>query len=247
MSKWKWIAASRRGTSHERSGTHRQDAYRCVEARYGRLIAAVADGAGSASHGRYGAVITCRLLTSKAQAHGKVPDRSLFEEWIDELRDTIASTASRHELTMRDFAATMLFAMTDARNLFVAHIGDGAIVRRDEPGGQWECVSWPASGEYASTTYFVTDDAGVRLRTETFDRPPHALALFSDGIERLVLDFANQTAPSGFFDTMAGAMRDSNLSGVQRSLSRQLHSYLGSPKINERTDDDKTMVVAVRR
>ncbi|MEI9429202.1 PP2C family serine/threonine-protein phosphatase [Mesorhizobium sp. Cs1299R1N3] len=247
MSKWKWIAASRRGTSHERSDTHRQDAYRCVVSRYGRLIAAVSDGAGSASHSRYGAVITCRLLTNRARAYGRVPSRGLFEEWIDELRDTIATTAARHDLQMRDFAATMLFAMSDARSLFIAHIGDGAIVRQDDPDGLWECVSWPESGEYASTTFFVTDNAGVRLRTATFEHSPHALALFSDGIERLVLDFASQTAPSGFFDTMSRAMKDSELPGAQRALSRQLHSYLGTPKINERTDDDKTMIVAVRR
>lgn len=176
-----------------------------------------------------------------------MPSRGLFEEWIDELRDTIATTAARHDLQMRDFAATMLFAMSDARSLFIAHIGDGAIVRQDDPDGLWECVSWPESGEYASTTFFVTDNAGVRLRTATFEHSPHALALFSDGIERLVLDFASQTAPSGFFDTMSRAMKDSELPGAQRALSRQLHSYLGTPKINERTDDDKTMIVAVRR
>jgi hypothetical protein len=247
VSKWKWIAASRRGTSHERSGTHRQDAFRCVEARYGRLIAAVADGAGSASHGRYGAAVTCRLLTSRAKAHGSLPDQRIFEEWIDELRDTLAAIAERHRLSMRDFAATMLFAMTDARSLFIAHIGDGAIVRQAHAGGPWECVSWPEAGEYASTTFFVTDNAGVRLNMATFDNPPHALALFSDGIERLVLDFNNQTAPASFFDTMACSMKDSDSPGLQRSLSSQLHAYLGSPKINDRTDDDKTLIVAVRR
>lgn len=247
MSKWKWIAASRKGTSHERSGTHRQDAFRCVEARYGRLIAAVSDGAGSASHSRYGAAITCRHLTAKAQAHGKVPDRDLFAEWVDDLRDAIFMAAAKRDLAMRDFACTLLFAMADASSMFVAHVGDGAIVRQAGAGGQWDCVSWPESGEYASTTFFVTDNNGVRLRTATFDDPPHAIAMFSDGIERLVLDFENKTSPSSFFDTMAGAMSTSELAGVQRRLSGQLHAYLGSPKIDERTDDDKTLVVAIRK
>ncbi|MER9050231.1 protein phosphatase 2C domain-containing protein [Mesorhizobium sp. M0923] len=246
MSKWKWIAASRKGTSHERSGSHRQDAYRCVEARYGRLIATVSDGAGSASHGRYGAVMTCRLLTAKARDHGRVPDRDLFEEWIDDVRDSISATAVRHDLTMRDFACTMLFAMTASRGMFVAHVGDGAIVKQSDTDGPWECVSWPESGEYASTTFFVTDNGGARLRTSTLDDPPHAVALFSDGIERLVLDFANRTAPSSFFDTMAGSMNKAETAGMQRQLSQQLHTYLGSPKIDERTDDDKTLVVAIQ-
>lgn len=191
--------------------------------------------------------MTCRHLTAKAQTHGKVPDRDLFAEWIDDLRDAVAMTAARRDLAMRDFACTLLFAMADARSMFVAHVGDGAIVRQAHAGGPWDCVSWPESGEYASTTFFVTDNNEVRLRTATFNDPPHAIAMFSDGIERLVLDFESKTSPSSFFDTMAGAMSTSPLAGAQRKLSRQLHTYLGSPKIDERTDDDKTLVVAIRK
>lgn len=247
MSKWKWIAASQRGTSHEKADIERQDAFRCVEASGGRLIAAISDGAGSASHSRYGAVITCRLLTAKAVAHGRLPNPEIFEHWIDELRDNIARTACRHSLEMRDFAATMLFAVSDEQQLFTAHIGDGAIVRQAESLGPWECVSWPENGEYASTTFFITDSAGVRLRMQTFDSPTHALALFSDGIERLVLNFATKTTPGSFFDSMANSMKDCINFGYQRELSRQLCVYLNSDPINERTDDDKTLIVAVRR
>jgi hypothetical protein len=246
VTKWKWIAASRKGTSHERSNTPRQDAFRIVEARHGRLIAVVSDGAGSASYSRYGAVLTCRILSTRALAHGKFPDHLLLEEWIDEVRDTLAMVAVHRDLTMRDFACTMLFAMADSERFLTAHVGDGAIVRQKEVGGEWQCVSWPESGEYASTTFFVTDDLGARLRVATFEEPTNAVALFSDGIERLVLDFTNLTAPPGFFNTMSGTMSGKD-AGNQRRLSAQLGDYLGSPKINDRTDDDKTLVVAVRR
>jgi hypothetical protein len=140
----------------------------------------------------------------------------------------------------------MLFAVADDSGLFIAHIGDGAIVLQDEVGGPWECISWPTTGEYASTTYFVTDDAGVRLHTRAYERAPRALAMFSDGIERLVLDFKELKAPPSFFDTMAKSMHGAVASGVQRDLSKQLGSYLDSSKINERTDDDKTLIVAIR-
>lgn len=246
MTKWKWIAASRKGTSHERSNAPRQDAFRVVEACHGRLIAVVSDGAGSASYSRYGAVLTCRILSKRALAHGEFPDRPLLEEWIDEVRDTLAMVAARRDLTMRDFACTMLFAMADSKQFLTAHIGDGAIVHQKQVGGEWQCVSWPESGEYASTTFFVTDASGVRLRISTFDEPTNAIALFSDGIERLVLDFANLTAPPSFFNTMSGTM-SGNDAGNQRRLSAQLGDYLSSPRINDRTDDDKTLVVAVRR
>jgi hypothetical protein len=45
---------------------------------------------------------------------------------------------------------------------------------------------------------------------------------------------------------MFGTLRKADLAACDR-LSDQLACFLGSPKVNERTDDDKTLVLATRR
>ena len=125
------------------------------------------------------------------------------------------------------------------------HIGDGAAVVRF--GGNWSAPSWPAHGEYASQTFFVTDDPAPQLRITRLERPVDAVAMFSDGIERLVLDFSNKTAPTPFFDSMMEPFESAVAVGRNQKLSASLKRYLNSERINERTDDDKSLILAVRQ
>ena len=125
----------------------------------------------------------------------------------------------------------------------MAHIGDGGIVARLADTGTWQTLSWPDRGEYASTTRFVTDDPPTPLRTHITRQAIDALALFSDGIERMVLDMATQTPFARFFSTMAAPLPKEP--GKAHTLSSQLKSWLDSETVNSRTDDDKTLVLAV--
>ena len=134
-------------------------------------------------------------------------------------------------------------ALSNGQETLVAHIGDGGIVARLADGGTWQALSWPDHGEYASTTRFVTDEPPTPLRTHITRQPIDALALFSDGIERMVLDMATQTPFARFFSTMAAPLPKEP--GKAHTLSSQLKAYLDSETVNSRTDDDKTLVMAV--
>ena len=79
------------------------------------------------------------------------------------------------------------------------------------------------------------------------DEPVAELALFTDGLENLVLHKANRTVHAPFFDTMFPTIRESHATGEDLELSRALARYLATPKINERTNDDKTLILATRR
>ena len=111
--------------------------------------------------------------------------------------------------------------------------------------GQSLVPSWPAHGEYASQTYFVTDDPSTDLRITRLPYPVVGAAVFSDGIERLVLRFADQTASASFFDKFAATVRGAHVIGPIPRLNASLKQYLDSPAINERTDDDKSLIIAV--
>jgi len=111
---------------------------------------------------------------------------------------------------------------------------------------RWESLSWPDSGEFAGTTYFVTDDAGARLRISRSSQRLDAIAVFTDGIERLALDFAQSKPFAPFFDGMMRPLAGVQIQGRSSAISEKLGSFLASETVNSRTDDDKTLILARR-
>jgi len=111
---------------------------------------------------------------------------------------------------------------------------------------QWEAPSWPAHGEYASTTYFVTDDPQAQLRFTRVVGNYEEIAVFSDGIERLALDFTHEVPFDRFFNPMFASVPNGGSAGRNRVISRGLRNYLDSKTITDRTDDDKTLIMARR-
>ena len=73
------------------------------------------------------------------------------------------------------------------------------------------------------------------------------LAIFSDGIENLVLHKASRSVQQSFFQSMIQPVRKTEATGLDQELSKGLRRYLASSAICERTDDDKTLVLATRR
>jgi hypothetical protein len=87
------------------------------------------------------------------------------------------------------------------------------------------------------------------LEFELEDRCVDEVALFTDGIERLVLDHTERTAPPQFFRTLFGWLVKTDKAPLDAELPVSLivANYLDSKQINDRTDDDKTLILATRR
>jgi hypothetical protein len=213
------------------------------------LVAVVSDGAGSASFGRQGAALTCRTISERARRYftcsGEFPAEEEVWPWICQVRERIDRAAAARGLARREFSCTLIAVFANSLGTMVLHIGDGAAVARMDE--DWSAMSWPAHGEYAAQTFFITDDPVPRLRIAAPLGPVVAVAVFSDGIERLVLDFSTLRASAGFFDAMTRPLLASPLLGRNRKLSASLQEYLDSETINRRTDDDKSLILAVRR
>jgi len=249
VSAWRWAAASTIGTSHIKTGSRRQDAYAVRRLADSRVCAVVSDGAGSASYGGPGAWIVCRELLSQAGRWSAtspgLPDNQVVSEWIDAIRDRISRAAGRRGSLPRQFAATMAAVITDGSETLVMQVGDSVAACRTD--GRWTVPLWPETGEYASTTYFVTDSPAVRLHLARDSNGFDGFALFSDGIEAIALDHSEQQAHRPFLDPMIKAIDDAQGSGRLAELSEKLARYLGSDRVNERTDDDKTLILLSRQ
>ena len=209
------------------------------------MLAVVADGAGSAQFGAYGAWLTCRFLKVRFREflrdQAAFPSDSQLYEWIDDLRDQIAAAAGRRNTTSRQFAATLAAVLVSPTDVLTMQIGDSSVVARK--AGEWDVLCWPENGEYASTTYFVTDDPEPRLHIARMPREHDAFALFTDGVGDLALLHSEQRAHLGFIEPMMRPVDDASARGRLGDLSAKLATYLAGPKVCARTDDDKTLLL----
>jgi len=253
---WRIASASVAGTSHLARGTPGQDAFRTEVARCAGgeiLIAAVSDGAGSARAAEIGSRTAVAAVLEQAREWLSVnPDistltKGVMLEWLKGVREQIADIASEAEGEMKDYAATLLVAVVGPDYSAFCQIGDGAIVvLTDEQ--EWAWVFWPQHGEYANTTHFVTDnDALEKVEFDAGRRSFAELAMFSDGLEAMVIDYRARSAHQPFFNRMIAPLRQAKAAGADTALSKHLETYLRSAPVTKRTDDDVTLILASRQ
>ncbi len=254
---WRYAAATVAGSSHLAVGAGCQDAYLCDifagPDDTSVLVAIISDGAGSAEQGATGSALVTASLTDQIAAWlaaggtVKTLEQSTVFEWVDGVRESIATEAGSANLPMRAYAATLLLVLIDDHNAACAQIGDGAIVTTDA-SGDWGCEFWPQRGTFANQTYFVTDDgAHTNLQFAHRLQPVVEFAVFSDGLERVLLNMAERRPHAPAFDKMLQPLRAADGIGHIAPLSDALTRYLGTPAIASRTDDDVTLVIATRQ
>ncbi|HEX6882736.1 MAG TPA: PP2C family serine/threonine-protein phosphatase [Planctomycetota bacterium] len=250
------------GSSHVKSGSPCQDASAgeiVSPAGASVFLGVVSDGAGSAPLSQVGARTACRIWRDRAEARlaegGGVLalDHAFALETLAAFQAAVGRLARRLDRPLRDFACTLLFAAVDEEHGAFAQIGDGAIVvgraGETEMGGapRYDWVFWPEHGEYVNQTRFATEaGAAAHLAHAALRGPLDELALFSDGLENLVLDTRRRVAHGRFFEPMFQAVRRAP-AGRSEPLCRSLERFLASRTVEGRTDDDKSLILASRR
>ena len=259
-SRWLVARASVRGTSHAKTGQPCQDSSSVgMGAPDGMLVAAVADGAGSAALSADGSRIAACAATRRAVKLIRLHVQPLYEGVLEEIlkeavhhsRKELEAEAQRQKKSLREFATTLIVAICAPEITGAAQIGDGAMVTagkrmsRDDEDGDYTLFSAPQRGEYANTTNFITSSGwqnslAVRTRRGGIIR----LAMFTDGIQSIALNAASGNAPHApFFDPLfIWADKQKDASSAESSLA----AFLSSPRVTARADDDLTLLLAVR-
>ena len=257
MKHWRYVQACSKGTSHFANNSPCQDRAlsKVVVDCDGQeiFLGTVADGAGSASHSEYGAEEATNLILKKLeeffQQGGRLAElsRITIEKWINQISDQIGKLADNEGLTRREYACTLIVvAVTPTMGVFF-QIGDGAIVIGFEE--DYSPVFWPMNGEYANSTYFITDASSASsLQFKIIDNQIIVdVALMSDGLQGLALQFSTRTAHSPFFRPMFTRLREENNAGLSKILSASLEKFLDSETVCNRTDDDKSLILSTYR
>lgn len=245
---WRIVGASVRGTSHHAAGIPCQDysfSRRVFIRNAPAVVIGIADGAGSALASDIGAQLAVEYLVRNVPTgvrDVRAIDTPIAKEWIIAVREHLASYSARAGVPLEQLACTLLACVvSDEASVFI-QVGDGTWVTNED--GRYRCATWPVKGEFANQTTFVTSARWEEaFQCERVFNPVSAVAGFTDGLQNLALQLSSRTAYDPFFELVFGALRSSR---DDTRLQQALTEFLTSDAVNERTDDDKSLVLVCR-
>lgn len=250
-SSWKHVFASEIGVSHHGRGDPCQDYALVREFQIGDqqfLIGACSDGAGSCPQSHIGSSLACETFVSTVETKleeaitAGIGSEDNYRQWISVVRQRLAEAAESSCLQLREYSCTLLTAVIAEKWAWFSQIGDGVIVIRQ--GAELRHVFWPQTGEYANTTFFLTGEDFHREVVVLFlEEPINEVAMLSDGLQPLALHYETRSVHSPFFEPMFHTLKNWDQT---TDLTTAVKAFLGSDRVNSRTDDDKTLILASR-
>ena len=244
---WRVVAARETGTSHLRTGTPCQDAFAVGRAGEALLLFA-ADGAGSAARADLGSRLAVEAAQAAARAEVEAGAPEDAEGWRPLMERIVRAARARLEAPeqgeMRELATTLLGVIWTPGHVAALQVGDGWIVSEAAEG--MRALIPPVKGEYFNETVFLTSSGfAERARYEVIPASDvSGIAVLTDGLEMVSMDLADGAPHEPFFRPLFELARDPDED--TEAQEREIHEFLRSDRINARTDDDKTLVLAVR-
>ncbi|MBW4615408.1 MAG: protein phosphatase 2C domain-containing protein [Desmonostoc vinosum HA7617-LM4] len=249
IAQWRVLAASVCGTSHLKNKQLCQDAHHWQVLSDNVLVAAAADGAGSASDGKVGAMVAvetaietiCRKQVTKDTLVDDEQVRSLLTQAILAARKAVENEAAAGRKQPQDLATTLIVMLATPEVVAVAQIGDGLAVAKDSAGNLL-ALTTPDSGEYINETTFLTspnalDTAQMRLWREDIVN----VGILTDGLQMLALNMVVGEPHKPFFFPLFDFVANAENKTMAKE---QLVKFLRSERITQRTDDDLTLIIA---
>jgi hypothetical protein len=260
---WRITAASVIGAGHVRGNLPNQDRWLAEAVGPGIQLLTVADGAGSRSRAEYGAEFAVTAahraaievfgagapttLAAWRMAAGRFATGCL-REFDLRVVDAMRRIDGAEDELWSSFGTTLLAAVVAPPYLCFVSVGDCFLVVDRDPGGPHLLVA-PQEREHAGGTVFLTSRARDRHLTRgvLVDDRIRGVAVCSDGVSEGMLDL--RTAPDGRLQPRAPADFGTYFThfGNPRSSSAELVAKLESPEFAATSNDDKTIVMAVRR
>lgn len=242
---WRSIGAKARGAVHAFDGMPCQDAFAYVPLPGHLMAIAVADGAGSASFSKTGADLSVGRAVRYLQ---NVADLLLDDHgaWVpavrgafDAARGSLLDRGRAQGVEARQFATTLQVALLGPTACCYGRVGDGAGVGR--AGGFLIPLGPAPDNGFVNETEFLTSPGSEPA--VFFHRGPLSdCAIFTDGLQHLAMQLSQWKPHDPFFNPLFEFVRTCpDADDAQHNLG----AYLGAEKFDERTDDDRALVIAV--
>jgi hypothetical protein len=254
---WKAIARSVIGVSHQQHQQPCQDAsgYRRLDG--GILLGAIADGAGSASQAEAGAKLAVQssldfiqrwhefaLRRGEDQWAEKLDQdktRRFFEHLLQRLHHDFRQQSQQLHCEMAALASTLLVFIAHPQGLLAMQLGDGfLVVHRGD--GDYQLLFTPDKGEFANETVFLTSDhAAQSLQVYQSSEPVQFICAATDGLEAVAIKKQDWSAFPPFFQPLETYLQET---ADPEQDPDYLDNFLNSDRLNQRTQDDKTLLLA---
>ncbi len=246
---WRVIGASVPGAGHLRAGEPCQDAHQWVELANGTLIAAVADGAGSAALGEVGArsavgASVAHIIRQLNDAEAPADEEgwsAILTSSLQSARLKVEQIAEEEKSLLRELASTLIVVVANAQIVAATQVGDGASIVIDDMG-DLIALTRPQLGEYINETTFLVSANYLEGAQLVFRKGmARNIAIISDGLQMLALKMPGGDPYAPFFKPLF-----SFVANAREEAPEQLASFLRSSRISERTNDDLTLLLAGR-
>ena len=242
---WRGVGASLCGTSHVSGGIPCQDAHYWQINDGDVLVAAVADGAGSAELAEVGAEIASRAVVEAFCASGKTSgdDKGIQKSLGDALKaaqKAVQTEASARKVEVRQLATTLILVVATPDMVAAAQIGDGIAVVQDGDANIIG-VTTPDSGEHVNETTFLNARRDLKhAQFKVWHGTATHLAIMSDGLQRLALTMPAGTPHNPFFLPLFKFVSNTP---EPAQAQQQLEQFMASPRITDNSTDDLTLVL----
>jgi hypothetical protein len=165
----------------------------------------------------------------------------LLTETLSDAKAAVESEAAARSLASNDLASTLIVVIAGVDVVAAVQVGDGAVISA-KAGGALVCVTSPPRGEYLNETTFLTSSEALPSAHAIVCRGRLShLAVISDGLQMAALRMPAAEPHPGFFQPLFRFLDEQGDGGTAQAA---LASFLASPRLRERTEDDVTLLLA---
>lgn len=251
---WQAIGCSEIGSGHIKTGIPCQDFcdYQIISNNQ-VILGAVSDGMGSASHSDLGSKIAVQTTLKYLDQYHWLDhsiDQSQAQVFFQDLLKTVVTeiqnVAKEKDYSVRDMACTLLAFITTPNLLIAMQCGDGLIVIRPQSSQNYQLIFQPQKGEYANEYVPITSSSAHQyMQVKVIHQPIDFICAATDGIEHISLIKSKVwKAYDKFFEPIETQIMRSYKTELEKK--KIVSDWLKSDDINQKTDDDKTVLLCIQ-
>ncbi len=230
---WKIAGASVKGPLHEKKKQECQDYY-YYKNNKNRLVACLADGAGSSEKSKIGAKIICETICDILIKKSAKDIINEIYNAIEVAREKLVfhkTNQDKCEKELENYAATIVGAYFNGKQGVVFQIGDGAII------SEKQVLSRPQNGSFSNETFFYTMENWKDLLRVKNIKDCDNFILMSDGVTPFAIKPDNKHIQTGFTKPIINFLMNNNKDKSSKSLANTLNSK----EARAANGDDKTL------